>query len=56
MAPEVLMRQNHSFCVDFYAVGIIAYELLVKNRPFFGNRQAIKHEILTKVAKVPAGF
>ena len=25
MAPEVLLRQNHSFCADFYAVGVIAY-------------------------------
>jgi serine/threonine protein kinase len=29
MAPEVLLRQNHSFSTDFYAVGIIAYEMLV---------------------------
>lgn len=30
MAPEVLLRQNHSFCVDYYAVGIIAYELVLE--------------------------
>ena len=25
MAPEVLLRQNHSFCVDYFAIGVIAY-------------------------------
>ena len=28
MAPEVLNAQNHSFTVDFYAIGIIGYEFL----------------------------
>jgi hypothetical protein len=26
-APEVICRMNHSFVSDFYAVGVIAYEL-----------------------------
>jgi protein kinase A len=25
MAPEVLCRQNHSYSVDYFAVGVIAY-------------------------------
>lgn len=29
MAPEVINRQNHSFCVDFFAVGVIAYECML---------------------------
>jgi serine/threonine kinase 32 len=27
IAPEVICRMNHSFVSDFYAVGVIAYEL-----------------------------
>lgn len=27
LAPEVICRQNHSFVSDFYALGVIAYEL-----------------------------
>jgi len=37
MAPEVLMRKNHSFGADFYAVGVIAFELLVGKRPYLGR-------------------
>lgn len=34
MAPEVLCKQMHSFEVDFYAIGIIAHELMLgKVRP-----------------------
>jgi serine/threonine protein kinase len=29
MAPEVLCKQMHSYEVDYYAVGIIAYELMM---------------------------
>ena len=25
MAPEVMCRQNHSFAVDYYALGVITY-------------------------------
>ena len=34
MAPEVIRSQNHTFPVDFFALGIIAYECMqgrVKN-------------------------
>ncbi len=29
MAPEVLCKQMHSYEVDFYAIGIIAHELML---------------------------
>ena len=29
MAPEVINRQNHTFAVDFFAVGVIAYECML---------------------------
>jgi serine/threonine protein kinase len=34
MAPEVINRENHSFPVDFFALGIIAYECMLGKVPF----------------------
>ena len=46
MSPEVLFYQNHSFPVDFYALGIIGYELCLKKRPYIGSREEIKEKML----------
>ena len=49
MAPEVLNSQNHSFTVDFYAIGIIGYEFLIGKRPYIGkNRKEIKQLMLSQ--------
>ena len=43
MAPEVIQGKNHSYPVDFFAIGIIGYELLIGHRPYRGkNRKEIK--------------
>ena len=43
MAPEVIQGKNHSFPVDFFAIGVIGYELLIGHRPYRGkNRKEIK--------------
>jgi serine/threonine protein kinase len=53
MAPEVLMAQNHSFPVDFFAIGIMGYEFMMGQRPYIGkSRKEIKHLILQKQAKI----
>jgi serum/glucocorticoid-regulated kinase 2 len=62
MAPEVMARKNHSFCVDFYALGIIIYECIMGRRPYLGKtRKEIKEKILSKQAvikreKIPDKF
>ena len=37
MAPEVLCKQSHSYSVDFYALGVICYELMLGSRPYSGQ-------------------
>lgn len=49
MAPEVLCHQNHSFSVDFYALGIIMHECMIGKRPHNGKtRKDIKDQILSR--------
>ena len=49
MAPEVMSFQNHSFPVDYYAMGIICYEFMMGVRPYIGqNRNEIKEKILSR--------
>eukprot|EP00349_Pseudokeronopsis_sp_Brazil_P000446 CAMPEP_0202964988 /NCGR_PEP_ID=MMETSP1396-20130829/9112_1 /ASSEMBLY_ACC=CAM_ASM_000872 /TAXON_ID= /ORGANISM="Pseudokeronopsis sp., Strain Brazil" /LENGTH=83 /DNA_ID=CAMNT_0049687559 /DNA_START=457 /DNA_END=708 /DNA_ORIENTATION=- len=49
MAPEVMLRQNHSYEVDFFAVGVIGYELMNGRRPYNGkNRKEIRDAIFAK--------
>ena len=49
MAPEVLCAQNHSFCVDFFAIGVMCYEFMIGHRPYLGkNRKEIKDAVLAK--------
>jgi serine/threonine protein kinase len=53
MAPEVLIGQNHSFTVDFFAIGVMGYEFMIGTRPYNGkNRKEIKHMVLKKQAKI----
>ncbi len=37
MAPEVMCRQNHGIAIDYYAVGVLAYEFMKVRRPFVGR-------------------
>ena len=53
MAPEVIMRHNHSFPADFFAIGVMGYELMLGTRPYNGKtRKEIKHQILKGQAKI----
>ncbi len=53
MAPEVLCGQNHSFPVDYFALGIIGFECMNGYRPYLGrNRKEIKEAVLSKQARI----
>eukprot|EP00347_Sterkiella_histriomuscorum_P007044 403350463 len=47
VAPEVLNRQNHGTGVDYFAVGIIAHELMLGKKPWQGkDRQSYKDDLM----------
>ena len=49
MAPEVMRGLNHTGSVDYFAVGIIAYELMLGKRPYLGkSRKEIKEQMMIK--------
>jgi serine/threonine protein kinase len=62
MAPEVICRKNHSFAVDFFALGVMTYEFMLGKRPYIGkNRKEIREQILSRQAKltpseIPSGW
>lgn len=48
-----MCRQDHNFCVDYYAVGVIAYELMLGKRPYQGRtRKEIRDQVLAKQVQV----
>lgn len=57
-----MCRMNHSYEVDFYALGVIAYEFMLYKRPYMGrSRQEIRDAVLAKQVQVtqreiPAGW
>jgi serine/threonine protein kinase len=56
MAPEVMCAQNHSYVVDYFAVGVIAFEFMYGVRPYLGkSRKEIKDLILSKQVQIKPG-
>ena len=52
MAPEALCGINQSYVADYFAVGVLCYELLTGLRPYMGkSRKEIKEKIMAYQAK-----
>lgn len=46
MAPETIINKPHNFLVDYFALGVLLYELTMGERPFQGkDRKEIKEQI-----------
>jgi len=56
VAPEVVKRDNYGKAVDWWAVGILFYELLVGRTPFEGLPGHIFDHIVKGQVKFPAGL
>lgn len=54
LAPEVLVNKGHSYGVDWWALGILIYELLAGYAPFTGNDPLSTYKnILARYYKMP---
>mmetsp|Transcript_26048 Transcript_26048/g.25263 ORF Transcript_26048/g.25263 Transcript_26048/m.25263 type:complete len:99 (+) Transcript_26048:115-411(+) len=47
MAPEVLFKQNHGMQADYFALGVIAHEMMLGKKPYEGkDRKTYKQNIV----------
>ena len=62
MAPEVITGNNHCKVVDYFAMGIIGFELMMGERPYKGKsrkeikEQMIMYQVEIKEKDVPLGW
>ena len=48
MAPEAIINKPQEFAVDYFALGVIVYELMMGERPYQGkNRKEIKEQMFS---------
>lgn len=53
MAPEVMCAQNHTIAVDYFALGVFAFEMMFGFRPYTGkSRSEIKEKILARQVQI----
>lgn len=57
LAPEIIKGQGHGKAVDWWAVGILIYEMLAGYSPFYADDQMQQFKMITKgIFKVPESF
>ena len=53
MAPEVLFNKNHDYSVDFFALGVIGYEIIMGARPYKGkDKKELRKDVISRQAKL----
>lgn len=53
-APEVIGRKGYTWFVDWWSLGVTAYELIFRKRPFDGkSAEKMKQSIMTDSVKFP---
>jgi len=57
MAPEVLFNYNQDYRCDYYAVGVVGYELMIHQRPYnYKSRKEAVEKLLKNEAKILRKF
>lgn len=55
MAPEVVGRKGYTWCVDWWSLGVVMWELLFHRRPFDGRTaEKMTNAILKDSLKFPS--
>ena len=49
MAPETIINQPHNFSVDYFALGVMLYELMLGERPYQGKDRKIIKEAMFNI-------
>jgi len=53
LAPEMLTKEGHDKAVDWWALGILMYEMLIGVTPFFNRNQ---NALMNKIKSSPCVF
>ncbi|OMJ86471.1 hypothetical protein SteCoe_11963 [Stentor coeruleus] len=57
LAPEIIRRQGHGKALDWYLLGVVLYEMIVGNPPYFSsNKNELLHNIQRGKLKVPSSL
>jgi serine/threonine protein kinase len=48
MAPEIILNKGYNHTIDWYALGILLFELLYGRPPFMANSQLEVFEMIIK--------
>ena len=53
MSPETILKKKHSYTSDYFSLGVICYEMMMKKRPYMGkNRQEIKDKMASEFVQI----
>ena len=53
MSPETIFKKKHSYASDYFSLGVICYEMMMKRRPYLGkNRQEIKEKMASEFVQI----
>ena len=53
MSPETIFKKKHSYTSDYFSLGVICYEMMMKKRPYMGkNRQEIKDKMASEFVQI----
>jgi serine/threonine protein kinase len=54
MSPEQFLGTEVGIWADLYSVGVIAYEMLTRRRPFVGNNAEVMHQMINTIPENPS--